>query len=421
MGVVSGRGPPPPTMARETLPAQSATTTRQGVSSRSWLPEAPTREKLPSVEVTPATLTFCHAKHTTTRHSTTRIRTEPTHAAEAGRPGKTSRLDAGGRKEGDALTNRRIQVDMLRRGDRFPAVVTAWPQPTSATIDKWRARHPAFKTTTEGYQSTQTRMMWLLEEEHDKRVEAFERECWTRNLKPTTAESYWTSWLSACKAIGEEVSLSDQAHQKLLKKRAEAHPRDYPKAATLKDIQRMLDLRPDRKSYTTIIALAFKLGQRISDMIQLDATSINIQNHDDRPRLAIDVKIGKVIGKIGPYTLWLNIEDPIARQLLALRQRATEAGRPFLLSYTNSNEERTRVSDTVRDIIRTVDADLELRSIRRGGLQLMANAGVPTAEILKLSKHSEEKMLLRYLDNGKMAAADAATMIDAAKHATLRL
>jgi hypothetical protein len=51
----------------------------------------------------------------------------------------------------------------------------------------------------------------------------------------------------------------------------------------------------------------------------------------------------------------------------------------------------------------------------------MANAGVPTAEILKLSKHSEEKMLLRYLDNGKMAAADAATMIEASKHATLRL
>jgi len=326
------------------------------------------------------------------------------------------------------IAARKQQVDALREGERMPAVTKPWPQPSTETLNEWSVRHPAFRTTTEGYQSTQLRMLWLLEVPHEDRLARFEHECWDRRLKPTTAESYWTSWLSACKAIGEDVLHSDKAHQKLLKKRAEAHPRDYPKAATLAQVQAMCDLRKaDRGSYTTIIGLAFKLGQRVSDMIQLGTNCITIQNqHRDgprrgRPRLAIAVKIGKVIGSIGPFTLWLNLEDPVARALLKLKKRATDMGRAYLLTFNNSKDQRTHAAKIVRDIITSVDPDLETRSIRRGGLQLMSNSGVRTKRILKLSKHTDAKMLLRYLDNGRAAAADAAEMIESTKNATLRM
>ena len=326
----------------------------------------------------------------------------------------------------NAIAARKTQVKSLQEGRLLPAVVTPWPQPSTTTLATWSARHPAFRTTTDGYQSTQQRMLWLMEVPHAQRRAQFELECFQRQLKPTTAENYWTSWLSACKAIDEDVDNSDQAHQKLLKRRAEAHPRDYPKAATLEDIQAMLDLRKDRDSYTTIIALAFKLGQRLSDMIQLGTHCVKINNsHKDgenavTPRLQIDVKIGKVIGKIGPYTLFLELEDPIARALLHLKQRALTAGRNYLLTYTNSQEEREHAAKKTRDVITSVNPSLETRSIRRGGLQLMSNNSVPVPAILLLSKHTDAKMLNRYLDNGSAAAADATTMINATRTATLR-
>ena len=50
----------------------------------------------------------------------------------------------------------------------------------------------------------------------------------------------------------------------------------------------------------------------------------------------------------------------------------------------------------------------------------MSNNSVPVPAILLLSKHTDAKMLNRYLDNGSAAAADATTMINATRTATLR-
>ena len=54
--------------------------------------------------------------------------------------------------------------------------------------------------------------------------------------------------------------------------------------------------------------------------------------------------------------------------------------------------------------MRHIDVELELRSIRRGGLQHLASR--PNAkldEVLLFSRHSDKEMLRRYLDHGLYA------------------
>jgi hypothetical protein len=48
---------------------------------------------------------------------------------------------------------------------------------------------------------------------------------------------------------------------------------------------------------------------------------------------------------------------------------------------------------------------LEIRSVRRGGLQVMAMAGMSYEAILEFSKHRDLPMLLRYLDDGAKSLA----------------
>jgi hypothetical protein len=155
--------------------------------------------------------------HDTTTHDTTRHGREPT--SEPEKPARRGTPQTAMRGAAD-ITARLEQVNALREGVLMPAIVKPWPTPSTQTTATWAKRHPAFRTTTGDYQSTQQRMLWLMEVAHDDRMASFERECYERKLKPTTAESYWTSWLSACKTIGEEVRPSDKAHQKALKKRA---------------------------------------------------------------------------------------------------------------------------------------------------------------------------------------------------------
>ena len=51
--------------------------------------------------------------------------------------------------------------------------------------------------------------------------------------------------------------------------------------------------------------------------------------------------------------------------------------------------------------------DLELRSVRRGGLQLMATLGFPWETILSFSKHGSTAMLMKYLDKGAVSLNQA--------------
>jgi hypothetical protein len=82
---------------------------------------------------------------------------------------------------------------------------------------------------------------------------------------------------------------------------------------------------------------------------------------------------------------------------------AKSCGRLFLFSATNSDEERQKVLNVIRDMLTSINDRLELRSIRRGGLQRMANLKVSIPQMLHFSRHSDAQMLMRYLSWGQHA------------------
>lgn len=93
--------------------------------------------------------------------------------------------------------------------------------------------------------------------------------------------------------------------------------------------------------------------------------------------------------------------------------------RLFLFSDTNANEEREKILQKIKDMIFSIDDDLELRSFRRGGLQRMASLGFNTETLLQFSRHTDAQMLMRYLNWGQHSAHRQQTMIqvlDATTH-----
>jgi integrase len=150
-------------------------------------------------------------------------------------------------------------------------------------------------------------------------------------------------------------------------------------------------------SVTAIAMATFLLGQRISDMIQLGVN--DLQWNDEF--LMITVRRGKTVPAYShPYTLWLRRNKYPTESLIELTTDATKKNRLYLFSDLNSDDERAKTLNIMRDMLTSVNDQLELRSIRRGGLQRMANLGVKIEIVLEHSRHSDVSMLMRYLSWG---------------------
>jgi hypothetical protein len=91
-----------------------------------------------------------------------------------------------------------------------------------------------------------------------------------------------------------------------------------------------------------------------------------------------------------PPTPWRCRWPPGPTTLVHEVASARRLGRPFLFSQDNSPQERAAESRSISTMMLAVDEDLELRSIRRGGLTAMAQLGLPYEEILLFSQRHVE-------------------------------
>ena len=102
---------------------------------------------------------------------------------------------------------------------------------------------------------------------------------------------------------------------------------------------------------------------------------------------------------------------PVAQDLLELQSDAMRTGRNFLVTRNNSAAALEAVKEQIREILALVHPPLELRSIRRGGLQeIMRQPGATIEKCLLFSRHQSADMLRRYLDHGALAHDEAAAM-----------
>ena len=299
---------------------------------------------------------------------------------------------------------------MLIAGKKFPSDKQAdWPTASKTATARWLEKHPAYNTYSTRYLQSQRRFLFLADLDPHLRFEAFEKLCFQRNLAPTTAESYWTTWLSVQKMLGFDPCDADPRTTKVLKARSTAYPVQFPTPMTKEDMDLLVQTYSHVfPSLAAIVSLAFLNGQRISDAIQIAVADVVVNGEF----VMITMRRGKTMSVSQPYTLWLRKGRYPSEDLLQTMTNAQIQKRLFLFTEFNTEEERSKVLQMIKDMLTSVNEELELRSIRRGGLQRMASLGFTLERILNFSRHSDTPMLMRYLGWGKSLVIKRREMIE---------
>lgn len=276
-----------------------------------------------------------------------------------------------------------------------------WPVASATTAALFRNRHAAHKTYSGGYMKTQERFLFLLDEPPDTRFERFEKECYLRALAPTTAHAYWITFVSVDKIVsGQCTTPAEKRVSKILENRANRYPVAFPRPLEHEVRRRFVQrYRQDFPMITALVEACWVLGQRYGDFLQIAVNDFTIEDSE----VKIIIRRGKTVSYTKPYTLTLDKNLDVTRNLLAVRQKAMENGWLFLISKYPCDETAKRVSQQTSNLLAAIDERLEIRSIRRGGLQHMASQKVPISTIRLLSQHKSDEMLLRYLDWGRVA------------------
>ena len=261
--------------------------------------------------------------------------------------------------------------------------------------------------------TTQQRLLFLLDFPQEQRFAKFEEACYIRALAPTTAASYWTAFLSVEKTLGVSPDARTNGHtriQRILDHRANQYPVAFPKPLTHEARMQFAErFRKTHFALVTLVEACWALGQRFGDFIQLAVRDIT--RDPETGSVKIKVCRGKTVAYTQPYTLVINPDLDIARNLLTLQQHSVEKGWRFLAFEDWSSEAAKAVSSATSNLLAAFDEELEIRSIRRGGLQHMAKMMVPVPTMLHFSKHASEQMLMRYLNWGEHAEAQNAEIL----------
>ncbi len=311
------------------------------------------------------------------------------------------------------LREQQLKLMTAARPDR-DAEHVPWPDPSPAAIEAFTTIHELARKASPGYLATQRRMLFLWDVGEELRPRRFDYECFVRRLAPTTAETYWTAWITLSKAMGAGPALqSTKLFTTLLGKRAHVFPVRFPKPMTKAQVLQLQEVFSNKARFlTAVITACWRLGQRIGDFVQIATKNIRSSNLGN---VAIYMTSGKMIsqGHVPPYYLYLPRFDQCTTGLLLAQADAQARGWPFLLSGSNTPQDIALVESQIRSMLHEIDPELELRSIRRGGLQHMASReGVTLDQALLHSKHKNVNMLRRYLDHGFHSRAEEEVMLN---------
>lgn len=287
---------------------------------------------------------------------------------------------------------------------------TLWANRPQSLLDRTSLR----------WQNEQFRFMPLLAVEEVEREQLFdmwrEREDWSY----TTAAKYWSAIHKCAQQTNCCVTLAMQTKlHVLIFLSKEEDPKRPTLALTPADltttVTQLFSLGHSRAALA--VHLAFVLGQRIGDVFNLKHDCLD-RIHDRLSNLTflvVHFRKGKTTRRRQPFSLHLPEQLPLSQMLIHLwteRSSPEELDgylfgslltegpkiRAALLDRTpvqaNSNQRVISNTDTPRAY--------SLLSIRRGGLQDMAQDGASTACLLHHSRHTSEETLHRYLEWGKL-------------------
>lgn len=285
------------------------------------------------------------------------------------------------------------------------------PEPDEATLAAIGRLHPVFLARSAGHVATLKRLAAFLPLTDLARLELFVATWESRSWATSTAETYWGTIMGGLKALDLQVSKGDIAFGKWVEARASEWIPTQASTMMLGDLllleAGLSAMDPMSRRLVTLIAIGWLLGQRLSDVLQLHPADITRRG----PITIITVRRGKVVPSTGVYCLAL----PPSRWADRLWHLATITGpqRTFLASTSNSPIERALAVHHATALLKSANELLESRSVRRGGLLRLASAGLNTLQLRAFSRHTNDRMLMRYLSWGADVVAHVNEMASA--------
>ena len=252
---------------------------------------------------------------------------------------------------------------------------------------KWRNRPKVRRSLSSlEYQKLQARFLFLgvvPEMFEDLRDE----EQWSY----TTTQTYFTAGLAAIQAAEMPIPAPLKLTSKLLTIMSKEEDAKRPTVpSTIAEINAASKMIP--KGAALALQATFALGQRLGDMFKLPPSNIGTMT-DSLSNLVLTTivfKKGKTIKRTQPYTL--HLDGTLGTELL--EYTASCKGQPFLFDLG--------FVQRIREALHTVNPKLTILSIRRGGLQAMAQKGASIETILHHSRHVSTDTLMRYLEWGQV-------------------
>jgi integrase len=182
---------------------------------------------------------------------------------------------------------------------------------------------------------------------------------------------------------------------KLVRKTLPKAPLGATRAQVVQAIQQEISL-----PVKAALILAWVCAARTSDIWRLQKRHVTINSNGSISLTYLETKTAKATG---PRSL---TTAPLPTAWLEIFRRWYDQRNAWLFPEKGLNVE-------TRTALRRVDPRLECRSLRRGALSAMAEAGVPSSVLLEYSGHTSERMLRVYLGWGRLLRSVTKTTAEA--------
>lgn len=227
--------------------------------------------------------------------------------------------------------------------------------------------------------------------------------------KATTKDTNFRSIVTLAKMTGTSLSIEVKIFAKKLEADAKAVGCNTGQGTSILQLRQLISMNKEHPLLTPV-RVAWRLGQRLSDVLQLSSEDVEIYQEF----VVITIRRGKTSRRIGRRAIHLPLREVEAELLLATasapRAQVQWNGMNINLLWLKdlSANERRKMSVAATNLLAQVKTGQ--RGIRLGGLRTLAAAGLPLQQLLYLSGHTSKKGLLHYLGGGKFLISDARSL-----------
>ena len=228
--------------------------------------------------------------------------------------------------------------------------------------------------------------------------------------------------------LSRGIQLSASAHWKMFMRRAkmkgEAAVVAFPCAMTAEQAEGIAETlhrtgptTPKEREKLAVL-ISYATAARFGDCTKLQGRDLRIGGVDmDNPKGTVQCLF--VRGKSARLGIPHRVTMPLTHVAIfpRLQKLKQETGEADFVFYLPNKARVQEFYAGAREVLKRSSPQLELRSMRRGRLQDLADKGMDLADLIKVSGHRQPDTLLRYLGWGEKARADRERLLRRANEA----